>query len=282
MRIAFASGKGGTGKTTLATNLTAWLADQGETVCYADCDVEEPNGHIFLKPEIEDTIDVTVPIPVIDAEACDACGECVTHCQFNAIALLGKTVAVFPTLCHSCGVCSAICPQQAITESSRSLGTITIGRGRGAGVYTGRLTVGEALAPPVSRALKSLLPDDGTIIIDAPPGTSCPVIEAVTGCDYLVLVTEPTPCGLHDLCLALEMAGKLHLPCGVVINNDDGDPDTEVAIASRGAEILQTIAYQPHLARKYSEGHMLIDADPGYAWKMKHLYGKITRAVAHG
>jgi len=204
--ITIASGKGGTGKTTVATNLAATLARMGQNVLYLDADVEEPNGHIFIKPEIERETVITRPVPEVDLEKCNFCGKCSGFCQFHAIAVIKDKVLVFPELCHSCGGCYHICPEKAIVEKPAQIGVVRTG---GVSFVEGRLGIGEIVVPPLIRAAKESISDSKTIIVDAPPGTSCPVIEALDGSDYVLLVTEPTPFGLHDLKLVMALGERL-------------------------------------------------------------------------
>ena len=261
MQVAIASGKGGTGKTTVATNL-AWVASRnGRTVAYLDCDVEEPNGHIFLKPEITDRKPVGTVIPQVDVEKCTLCDKCGEICQYSAIVRVGKNVLVYPELCHGCGGCSLVCPEDAITEVSREIGVVETGRAGTIRFVRGLLNVGEAMSPPLIRAVKSTALPTELTILDAPPGTSCPVIEAVRGADFVVLVTEPTPFGFHDLKLAVEMVRALKLPFGVVINRAglDGDEIRAYCRAQRIA-ILQEIPDDRGLAEAYSRGVMACEA----------------------
>jgi MinD superfamily P-loop ATPase len=283
LKIAFASGKGGTGKTTLATNMAVSIAAENESVTYADCDVEEPNGHIFLPPDMKEAIDVKALTPEIDKNKCNLCGICADVCEFNAIAILGPEPLVFPSLCHSCGACIELCPEKAITDSPRVIGKIEKGTFRGLEILSGKLNIGEAMAPPVTKALKKLLPAAGTIIIDSPPGTSCPVIEAVNGSDYVVLVTEPTPFGLNDLELAYEMLLKLGLPFGVVINRSDmGDKRVEKFCRDKGIEILTQLPFSKDIAIAYSNGKLIIDLNSGFNNEMQELYQKILKRVGYG
>ena len=282
MRIAFASGKGGTGKTTLATNMAAVIAKEYDDILYADTDVEEPNGHIFLKPVINDTVDVKIPVPVIDESKCTVCGECAKLCEYNALAILGKKVVVFDSLCHSCGACVELCPERAITEQQRSIGSITRGSAGRVRFISGCLKIGEALSPPLIRTLKNLITDTGTTIIDAPPGTSCPVVESVHGCNFVVLVTEPTPFGLSDLELAYGLTQELHIPSGVVINRCDlGDSSARSWIESKGMEVLLEIPFRRQTAEEYSNGNLSCDTDQAFSDMMKALYAKILRTVAN-
>jgi len=282
LRIAFASGKGGTGKTTLATNIAVLAASTHHDVFYADCDVEEPNGHIFLSPTIKQEIPVRLPVPSIDLKKCTMCGVCSEVCQFNAIAVIEPEPQIFPSLCHGCGACVELCPEKAITEVGREIGVIFSGNCDGPGFLGGRMKVGESLAPPVTRALKERLPEEGMIIIDAPPGTSCPVIEAVEGCDLVILVTEPTPFGLNDLKLAHEMVRSLGIPYGVVINRSDmGDDAVRNFCIENGIEILQEIPFDRKTAEVYSRGELSVKADLVYASRIRQLLGKIERMAQH-
>ena len=265
MQIAIASGKGGTGKTTVATNLAYVASRNRQSVAYLDCDVEEPNGHIFLKPEITERKPVGSLIPRVDAEKCTLCGECGEICRYSAIVRVGAKVLVYPELCHGCGGCSLVCPADAITEVSREIGTIETGRAGAVQFAQGLLNVGEAMSPPLIKAVKSTAFDTELTVADAPPGTSCPVIEAVRGADYVVLVTEPTPFGFHDLKLAVEMLRVLKLPFGVVINRAGLDGrETRAYCSTRRIPILQEIPDDRRLAEAYSRGVMACDALPEY------------------
>jgi len=280
MKISVASGKGGTGKTTIATNLAIAIAGTGTSVAYLDCDVEEPNGSIFLKPAITKEIDVTVPVPKVDFDKCTYCGDCSASCEYNAIAVLGKTVKIFPSLCHSCGGCRVICPEKAIEEYPRSIGRINIGIGMGVAFYEGRLNVGEAVSPPVTKALKKLTVESQVIVLDAPPGTSCPVIEAISDTDFVILVTEPTPFGLNDLELAVGMVREMDLPFGVVINRSDiGDARTEEYCEREKIDILLRLPYDIHLAEAYSRGEMMINVNSRYEKILHILYENIVNRI---
>ena len=280
MIISVASGKGGTGKTTIATGLAVALVQKGQRVTYLDADVEEPNGHIFLKPEIAHTSDVTVPIPEVDHTKCNLCGECSEICQFNAIAVIGDKVMVFPSLCISCGGCYEVCPEHAITEVPQTIGQIRNGVGVGVMFYEGRLTVGEAISPPVIKALRKAESDMDVTIIDAPPGTSCPVIEAINNTDYVILVTEPTPFGLHDLKLAVEMVREIKVPHGVVINRADiGNSEVEAYCRQEGLDILLRIPFDRNIAKAYSRGELLTSVDRQYIAMMDELYQHIAKQV---
>jgi len=265
MTVAVASGKGGTGKTTVATNLAHVAASDGRMVTYLDCDVEEPNGHIFLKPKIETTAPVFVPVPVVDEDKCTACGKCGEICQYSAIAVLGNTVLTFPNLCHGCGGCMLVCPVGAITEAGREVGVIEEGTAGDIRFVHGRLRIGEAMSTPLIREVKRRVPKDRLAIIDVPPGTSCPVIQSVRGSDYVVLVTEPTPFGLYDLDLAVGMLRVLNLPFGVVVNRADiGNEAVYDYCRSQCIEILLRIPDDRRIAEAYSRGHLASEALPEY------------------
>jgi len=265
VKIGIASGKGGTGKTTVATNLARVAAQEKRSVVYLDCDVEEPNGQIFLKPDVKWRRPVTIPVPRVDAQACDLCGLCGEICRFSAVVCVGKRVLVFPQLCHSCGGCSEVCPLDAITEVPREVATLMGGEVDGLQYLQGLLNIGEAMSPPVIRALKAMAPDADLVVVDAPPGTSCPVVEAVGGCDKVLLVTEPTPFGLHDLELALDTVGCLGIPCEVVINRAglNGEATRELC-RSRGIEIVAELPDSRAIAEAYSRGEMAVEADPDF------------------
>jgi MinD superfamily P-loop ATPase len=265
MQIAIASGKGGTGKTTVATNLAYVAARAGESVTYLDCDVEEPNGHIFLKPEITDRKPAGSSVPQVDVGKCTLCGECGEICQYSAIVRVGEIILVYPELCHGCGGCSLVCSADAITEVFREIGTVETGRAGDVQFAHGVLNIGEAMSPPLIRAVKSTAVETGLTIADAPPGTSCPVIEAVREADYVILVTEPTPFGFHDLKLAVEMLRALKLPFGVVINRAGLDgKETRAYCAARQIPILREIPDDRRIAEAYSRGLMACEALPEY------------------
>ncbi len=277
-RIAVASGKGGTGKTTVATNLATVASQNGRTVAYLDCDVEEPNGHIFLKPQITETKPVGNLIPRVDEARCTHCGECAEICQYGAIACVGEKVLVYPELCHACGGCALVCPADAITEQFHEIGRVEIGRAGPIGFVRGLLNVGEPMSPPVIRAVKEAVPPADLIIADVPPGTSCPVVESVRGSDFVLLVTEPTPFGLHDLKLAVEMVRALGLPCGVFINRATlGQRETRAYCEAQQVPILQELPDDRKLAEAYSRGVMACEALPEYHAMFAELLGILTK-----
>lgn len=258
--VAIASGKGGTGKTTIAVNLAAAFPDQA---VYADCDVEEPNGHIFLQPAIDHVRSVGIPTPSVVKERCTGCGRCVQACRYNAIACIKGKVLVFAELCHGCGGCALVCPEHAISEVDRPIGVVETGHANGIGFAHGRLRVGAAMSPPLIRAVKNDAPKNKLIIIDAPPGTSCPVIAAMKGADFVVLVTEPTPFGLHDLMLAADTVRQIGIPFGVVINRSDiGDNRVAAYCRREQVPILLEIPDNRRVAEAYSRGELAVHAVP--------------------
>jgi MinD superfamily P-loop ATPase len=280
MIISIASGKGGTGKTTVATNL-AVSADG--PVQLLDCDVEEPNAHLFLRPTIEETKTVTTPVPEIDMDKCNQCKKCAELCRFRAIAVLGDTVLTFPELCHSCGGCMAVCPEGAITEADRELGVLETGAMNGVSFVHGRLRVGEAMSPPLIRAVRDRAWTDGLILIDAPPGTSCPVIAAMKDTDFVLLVTEPTPFGLHDLKLAVEAVKILKIPMGLVLNRADmGDDMVRAYAQAEGLPILMEIPFDRKIAESYSRGEMFALAYPEWKARFRELVGHIETLAGKG
>lgn len=281
MRIAVASGKGGTGKTTVATNLAFVASLHDRTVAYVDCDVEEPNGHLFLKPEWTIRKPVTRLVPQVDESKCTHCGRCGEICQFSAIAPLGITILVYAELCHSCGGCILMCPARAITEVPREIGFLEMGWSDDIQFTHGVLNVGEGMSPPLIRQVKSAPPKTDLTIIDAPPGTSCPVIESIRGVDFLLLVTEPTPFGLHDLKLAVDMGRALRLPLGVVVNRaDSGDRDTWEYCRANHVPILAEIPDDRGIAEAYSRGNLASHLSDGYRELFSRLLARITDAAS--
>jgi len=301
--IAVASGKGGTGKTTIAVNLALSLASgqedsspgrshcEGHGPLLLDCDVEEPNAALFLRPAIQERRTVGQTIPEIDLVSCTYCGRCAEVCQYHALAVVGNKVLIFPELCHGCGSCTLNCPVGAIREVPYPMGTIERGWAGRIEFAQGTMNVGEAMAVPIIRQLKrwAIPPDaltlsDGTradrpIILDAPPGTACPVVETMRAADVVLMVTEPTPFGLHDLRLAVEVArGELELPVGVVINRDGvGDRGVDEYCAQEKIPILMRIPLDRRIAEAYSEGVSLVEALPVYRERFQELYRQIGR-----
>jgi MinD superfamily P-loop ATPase len=281
MKVAIASGKGGTGKTTIATNLALTIAQMGTPVQYLDCDVEEPNGHIFLKPVIEKTEQVTVSVPDVDLSKCTGCGNCGRLCQYSAIICLKDTAMTFEQLCHSCGGCMLICPEKAISEKLKVIGLIEQGNTGTVNFVQGRLQIGDVRSPALIKRVKQTINGVAFSIIDAPPGTSCPVIEAIKGADFVLLVTEPTPFGLNDLQLAVEMVRELGLRFAVIINRCDiGDDRVIDYCKQEDIDILLEIPDDRLIAEAYSKGITIINALKSYEEKFIQLYEKIsTKAV---
>ena len=280
MMITVASGKGGTGKTTVATNLAVAV---GEGATLLDCDVEEPNVHLFLNPESVIRTPVTTMVPVVDQDVCVQCGACSELCQFSAITLVAGELYTFPRMCHSCGGCVMVCPSGALTEGTRELGELERGRYKGIELITGRLKVGEAMSPPLIDRVKEAADGKELVIVDAPPGTSCPVIAAMGGTHYVVLVTEPTPFGLNDLKLAVEAVRVLGIPFGIVINRADAGDDRVVRYAEEeGIEILMSIPYSRKVAEYYARGRLLVEAMPEMAEAFAGMVKKIRKAAEGG
>jgi MinD superfamily P-loop ATPase len=284
MIISVASGKGGTGKTTIAVNLALSI----KNVQFLDCDVEEPNAHIFLKPKIREQDKAYIPVPKIDESKCTYCGKCAKVCVYNAIAILpgqdgkkGNTL-VFDSLCHGCGACSALCPQGAIKEVDREIGVVESGNCGDIEFVHGKLNIGEAMSPPLIRQVKSRINIKKTVIIDAPPGTSCPVVASVKGSDFAILVTEPTPFGLNDLILAVEVLRKIKIHFGVVINRSDlGNNKTEEYCSKESIPVLMRIPFKKEIAMAYSKGEPMVTAFSEYKEDFQALFNKIKDARTH-
>ncbi len=277
MILAVASGKGGTGKTTLSVALTMTAT---ESVQLLDCDVEEPNGHIFMRLPPKSYQEVGVLVPMVDEEKCTACGKCADICEFNAIANLENKVIMFPELCHSCGGCKLVCPEGAIREVRKKIGGITKSEKDNMTFIQGRLEVGHALSPPLIRAVKHRIEEDKLNILDCPPGNACPVIASLNGADYVILVTEATPFGLNDLMLSVDTLRRIDLPFGVIINRSDtGDDGVKRYLEKEGIKLLLEIPESMEVAHAYSKGEPITDAIPELKEKLLSI---IEYAKSHG
>jgi MinD superfamily P-loop ATPase len=276
VKIAVASGKGGTGKTSVAVNLAISL----EEAQVIDCDVEEPNVHILLHPKIESASPVDVLVPRIFEDRCNYCGECARFCQYHALFVVGETALVFPELCHSCGGCGIICPRDAIVEEPRQVGKVYIGSAGTVELVYGELQVGEPMAVPVIAAVKQRMWDKGDVILDAPPGTACPLVETVHGSDFCLLVTEPTPFGLHDLRIAVEVVRELEVPLGVVVNfSGIGDRGVYDFCEEQDIPIMMEIPFDRRIAELYSRGIPFVEAMPEWRQRFRNLADRIRREI---
>ncbi len=289
MMIVVASGKGGTGKTTVATSLalsmTAHRSASSANPLFLDCDVEEPNAALFLQPELDHRDEVGILIPEVDYAKCTFCGRCAEVCVWHAIAVVGKRVLIFPELCHGCGSCTLNCPEEALHEVLNVTGTLESGSTGLIDFAQGTLDVGQAMPVPIIHQLKKkylAAADDRVVILDSSPGTSCPVVETMRDADFVLMVTEPTPFGLHDLRLAVEVArDELGLPVGVIINRDGvGDEGVEQYCASEGILILMRIPLDRRIAEAVSDGKALVEALPEYRPRFVRLYEQIAQEVA--
>ncbi len=276
--IAVAAGKGGTGKTLLATSLALAIHRGGlGPVELLDCDVEEPNAHILLRPEVDAEQPVHVPVPRVDLDACIRCGKCASVCQNAAIAVIRQAVLTFPELCSGCGCCSYVCPVGAIEETPRTVGHLVLGRTEGLRFVGGRVNVGDQKATPVTGAVKDQTSADRITIIDAPPGTACPMQEAVDGSDYCILITEPTPFGLSDLGAAVDTCRSIEVPCGVVINRaGSGFAGVEAYCEKEGVPLLLSIPQDRAIAEAYSRGEPLLAAQGKWQDVLVDLYRRVT------
>lgn len=274
MKIAVASGKGGTGKTTVSLNLARIM---GSKIQLLDCDVEEPNTHLFLKGKKISEDVISIPIPLVDESLCNGCGKCSNFCQYNAIVTLAEELLIFPEMCHGCGGCTMICPMKAITEAPRRIGAIETFESGNITLILGRMDVGIAIAPPLIRAIKKKAQDNLPVIVDAPPGASCPAIAAIRDADMVLMVAEPTPFGLNDLMLAVEMVRTLNIPFGVVINRmGSGDDRVHHYCRKEDIPVLLEIPNDRLIAEAYSRGLLIVDALPSYRPLFEELIERIS------
>jgi MinD superfamily P-loop ATPase len=278
MILAVASGKGGTGKTTVSVNLARVMDSPMQLL---DCDVEEPNCHLFLKGKVLKQETFSIPVPEVDESLCNACGQCSSFCQYHAIVSLETETMVFPELCHGCGGCTRVCPRGAITEMGKRIGLIETLISSHITLVRGVLDIGVAMAPPLIRAMKARIQDKILSILDAPPGTSCPVIATINSADFVLLVTEPTPFGLHDLSLAVDMVRDLGIPMGVVINRAGiGDERVHTFCAAQGIPILQEIPDDRRIAEAYSRGELIVDALPEYRIRFERIMDAVMEQTS--
>ncbi len=279
MIISITSGKGGTGKTLIATSLALSIKNTYK-VQLLDCDVEEPNSHLFLQPVITQQETVSIPVPEVDKAKCNHCGKCARVCAYNAIAVWGEQVMTFTQLCHGCGACSYVCTPKAIREEPREIGVVKSGHADGIAFVYGRLNIGEAMSPPVIRQVKNFAGKEEIAIIDSPPGTSCPVITTIRNSDFCLLVTEPTPFGLNDLTLAVETVKELDIPCGVIINRSvDGRTEVESYCREEEIPVLLKVPLDTEIARLYSRGVTLVQGMPQWKQSFADLFKKIQEIV---
>ncbi|MBS7631396.1 ATP-binding protein [Candidatus Bathyarchaeota archaeon] len=272
MIISVASGKGGTGKTLVAVNLALSL-DKAQII---DCDVEEPNVHLFLKPDIASILSFKLPVPKILEEKCDYCGECARFCQYHALFVVDNTALVFSELCHSCGGCSIVCPRKAIMEEPREIGRIMKGSAGPIDLVYGELNIGEPSAVSLIAAIKKHINIEDTVILDAPPGAACPFVETIQGSDFCLLVTEPTPFGLHDLEIAVKVVKELSIPMGVVVNFAGiGDKGVFKFCNQHNLPIMMEIPFDRRIAELYSKGIPFVEEMPEWKLRFKQLAGLI-------
>ena len=286
MRITVASGKDGTGKTTIATSLALSLAEDGHPPLFLDGDVEAPNAHLFLHPAFEQRQDVAILIPQVDESKCTYCGKCAEVCQYHAIVVVGKKALVFPQLCHGCGSCTLVCPEHAIREMPDVIGVMERGSAHRDILFArGVMDIGEPMAVPIIRQLKKWAQrQPGQVeILDAPPGTSCPVVESMRGADFILLVTEPTPFGLHDLRLAVQVARELAIPTGVVINRDgSGDAQVDEFCKLEGIPVLMRVPFERAIAEGVARGRTLTEIHPEFRRQMREMFALIVQEIKQG
>ncbi len=276
MEITVASGKGGTGKTTIAVNLALSIKNS----MLIDCDVEGPNSHIFFKEPMVKLKDVSIPAPKFDLDTCTLCGKCVDFCQYNAISIVGEKLLFFDELCHGCGGCKIICPVDAITEVEHYVGVIEKGGTGDLPVYHGMLNIGEPFGVPIINELKQFADDKKTTIFDSPPGTACPAVETMRDVDFCILVTEPTPFGLHDLTLTVDVIREIGTPYGVVVNRDGiGDDRVDRYCEKENIPLLAKIPNDLEIARLYSSGVPMVKGLPEYRKLFEEMFDRIKEMI---
>lgn len=276
MIVSVASGKGGTGKTSVAVNMALSVRN----VQLLDCDVEEPNAHLFLHSKISRIEPVYVLVPFVNEELCDYCGKCSKFCQYNAIFVTPEKVLIFPELCHSCGGCALICPKKAIAEDKHKIGTLKLASAGDLELVYGELEVGEPMAVPVIREVKKQIDKSRNAVLDSPPGTSCSVIETVKGSDFCILVTEPTPFGLHDLKITVQVLEDMRIPFGVVINRAGiGNKKVYGYCREKNIPILLEIPFQRKIAELYSKGIPFSLEMPEWKEKFEALFNETRKLV---
>ena len=272
MIVTVASGKGGTGKTSVAVNMALSVGD----VQLLDCDVEEPNAYLFLKPKINKTQVVNVSVPVVNEKLCNRCCKCADFCQYNALFVGTDDVLVFPDLCHSCGGCVLVCPAEAIKEEPHRIGTLKHASAGDIELVYGELDVQRPMAVPIIAEVKRQIRKDKNVILDSPPGTSCPVIQTIKGSDFCVLVTEPTPFGLHDLKIIVQVLENMNIPFGVVVNRA-GDNRVHEFCREKGIPVLMEIPYDKRIAELYSQGTPFSQEMPEWKTKFQELFKTVGR-----
>jgi MinD superfamily P-loop ATPase len=274
--LSIASGKGGTGKTLVAVNMALSLGK----LQLIDCDVEEPNVHLFLKPKLEETQSVYNMVPAVDESLCDYCGECAKFCEYNAIFVGSKKILVFPEICHGCSGCAIVCPKKAIREERFEVGKVYVGKAAGMEIVWGELAVGKPLAVPVIREVKKRFRGDVDAIVDSPPGTSCPMINSVEGSDFCILVTEPTPFGLHDLKIAVKVLEEMRIPFGVIVNRAGlGDGRVYEYCRGKGIPIMLEIPFSMRIAELYSKGIPFVEEMPEWKESLRQVFEEAKRAA---
>ncbi len=277
MILAIASGKGGTGKTTVSVNLARAI---GSDIQLLDCDVEEPNCHLFVKGTVQSEHEIGIPVPQVDESLCDGCGECGRFCQYHAIVSFGAKPLLFPEMCHGCGGCAKVCPKKAIHDVHHRIGTIQTLTSNNITLIRGQIDVGVAMAPPMIREVKKRIRKDIGTILDAPPGTSCSVVTTLRGTDFVILVTEPTPFGLHDLQIAVDTLRQLTIPFGVVVNRMGiGDDRIHQFCREQRIPILAEIPDDRRIAEEYSKGNLIVEILPEYRKLFESLWKRVIEIV---